>query len=158
MQHTLVRTLNSYNGNEMDKRNFCSAGGRIHLSFFQDKLLPLRQLGVVLRRDEPGEEYFGKKHEGVGRMRRVDDRTIGELKRLDGKRRMTGAVVAGIAPVYVLVLIKGGAGNIVRQLGNNRCRLSGCHLIIGSQGMGTYVRTSHRHAQYEQDDQPGNCF
>jgi hypothetical protein len=79
-----------------------------------------------LRGDKPGKIYFGQMLERVKAAQIQYDGVVAKLKRLNGLRRMTSAVAAGIAIIIILVLFKRGTGALVRS-GNVRiCCLGAC--------------------------------
>ncbi len=80
-----------------------------------------------------------------------------ELKRLRRQWRMTGAVHADIAAVFVFVMFERGTGAVVSN-GNlhRRCSVNhGCHMTL--HGMGTLVNAIDRNSQHDRkEDQRKN--
>ena len=66
-----------------------------------------------MRGNKLGKVDFGQKFERVGRAQVRNDGVIAELKRLDGQRRVTGAVAAGVATIIIIVLVSRGTGTVV---------------------------------------------
>lgn len=71
--------------------------------------------GVYLRGDKLGKIDFGQMLEGFGRTQIQDNGVVTELKRLDGQRSMTSAVLATVAPIVILVVLKRSGRRVVTR-------------------------------------------
>ena len=108
-----------------------------------------------MRGDKFGKIDFGQMLERVRRVQIQYDGIIAEFKRLHSKRRMAGAVDAGVAAIRILVLFMRGARTVVR-VGNFRSRdliVSCCHMVL--HGMGAFMHAIDRDGQHDQEENPG---
>ncbi len=92
------------------------------------------------------------------RVRRVQikyDGIIAEFKRLNSKRRMAGAVDAGVAAIRIFVLFMRGARTVVR-VGDFRSRdliVFCCHMAL--HGMSAVVHAIDRDGQHDHEENSG---
>lgn len=87
-----------------------------------------------------------------GRVQIQYDGIIAEFKRLDSKRRMAGAVDAGIAAIRIFMLFMRGTRALVR-CGNFRSRgLIICCSHMALHGISPFVHAIHRDGQHDHEE------
>lgn len=109
--------------------------------------------GVVLRGNKLGEKDFGEMLEWVRRAQVQNHGVIPELKLLNGQRRMTGAVRAGVAAIVIIVLFMGGTRALVR-CGHFNVRCSVACRQMTLHGMSAIMHTIDRETQRHDQENP----